>query len=321
MIVIYTTGFLLVSSFIVDWLIGDPKRLPHPVVGFGRLITYFTRRWNKGSASQRKARGILLVFTIVLTAWIITWGIIAFLTWIHPLAGLAASIWLTASTIACKGLKEAAAAVLQPLKRGNIVEARRALSMIVGRDTEKLDESEIVRGTVETVAENTVDGVTAPLFWALLGGAPLAMAYRAVNTLDSMVGYKNAEYSSFGWASAKFDDLVNWLPARFTSVTIWLASLFIPGSKRKEGIKVTLRDAKKHPSPNSGWSEALIAGLLGVKLGGVNYYQGEVSNRAEMGIGRRPLVPEDIERAILYLYGGSLIFVIVTAAFAFLAGW
>lgn len=317
---LYTTGFLLVAALILDWLIGDPKRLPHPVVGFGKIIAFLTKKWNSGSGRQRKWKGILLAVIVVALAWFLTWAAVAFFAWLHPLAGLAVSIWLTAATIACKGLKEAGDAVAVPLKAGDLSEARKALSMIVGRDTEKLDEPEIVRGTVETVAENTVDGVTAPLFWALIGGAPLAMAYRAVNTLDSMVGYKNAEFASFGWASARLDDVVNWLPARISAVAVWIASFFIPGSRRAQGAKVAWRDAKKHPSPNSGWTEALTAGLLGVKLGGINYYQGEISVRAEMGNGERSLVQEDIRRSIHYLYGGSLIFVLICVLAAFITG-
>lgn len=305
---IYTTGFLLVAALLLDWIIGDPRKLPHPVVGIGKLISVLTKHWNLGTEQARKRKGFLLMLTVVFFIWGLTWGIVGIFTWLHPAAGAAVSIWLTAAAIACKGLKEAAASVLVPLRNNDLINARAALSMIVGRDTKTLSEQEVVRGTVETVAENTVDGVTAPLFWAMIGGAPLAMAYRAVNTLDSMVGYKSEEFSSFGWASARLDDAVNWLPARLTAAAIWTASFFIPGSRRGEGVKVAWRDAKKHPSPNSGWSEALVAGLLGIKLGGTNYYQGIPSVRAEMGNGSRPLTQEDIVRSVYYLYGGAAVF-------------
>jgi adenosylcobinamide-phosphate synthase len=211
---------------------------------------------------------------------------------------------LISTTIAIKGLASAGKSVKEPLAEGDLVRARKSLSMIVGRDTEHLEESEIVRGAVETVSENTVDGITAPLFWALIGGAPLAMAYRAVNTLDSMVGYKNEQYFQFGWASARLDDIVNWLPARLTALTMWFSSLFIRGSRHRDAWKITWSDAGKHPSPNSGWSEAMVAGLMGVQLGGVNYYKGRISERAQMGNPTRKLVISDIDKAICYMHGG-----------------
>ena len=145
-----------------------------------------------------------------------------------------------------------------------------------------LDEGEISRGAIETVAENTSDGVTAPLFWALLGGAPLAMVYRATNTCDSMVGYKNERYKEFGWASAKWDDVMNWIPSRLTGMIMLLGNRPEKISYRKAWT-ILFRDAKKHPSPNSGWGEAAVASILGIQLGGINYYKGIISNRAKMG--------------------------------------
>ena len=196
-----------------------------------------------------------------------------------------------ATTIAHKSLKDAALEVYDPLQKEDYQEARLKLSYIVGRDTEQLDESEIVRGTVETVAENTSDGVTAPMFWAWIGGAPFALLYRAINTCDSMVGYKNDKYSEFGWASARMDDVVNWIPSRLTGFIMLLANR-PQKTKVKKTWKILFRDAKKHPSPNSGWCEAAAAAILGVQLGGVNTYKGIVSNRALMG---DPLYPLESE--------------------------
>jgi adenosylcobinamide-phosphate synthase len=167
------------------------------------------------------------------------------------------------------------------------------LARIVGRDTEQLDEGEIVRGTVETVAENTSDGVTAPLFWGFIGGAPLAMVYRAINTCDSMVGYKNERYSEFGWASARLDDVINWIPSRLTGFLILLMNKPKKIS-RKRAWQILFRDAKRHPSPNSGWLEASVAAILGVQLGGINYYKGQISKRAKMGEPLDPLQKQHI---------------------------
>lgn len=177
-----------------------------------------------------------------------------------------------------------------------MTEARKKLSCIVGRDTERLDEREIVRGTVETVAENTCDAVTAPLFWAFIGGAPLALVYRAVNTCDSMVGYQNSRYHEFGYFSAKADDVLNWIPARITGFLMLIANR--PRKMRRgDAWRILLRDAKKHPSPNSGWCEAACACLLSVQLGGRNTYNGIVSERARMGEPFRELEHTDILRA------------------------
>ena len=301
--------FILVAAILVDLWIGDPRLFPHPVILMGKLITYLEKSWNKGG--DRKRKGIALTISVVLIVFVITHALLFLAYQLHWLVGLLIEVYLISTTIAAKGLSSAAKSVLHPLKKGNLVEARSKLSMIVGRDTESLSESEMIRGTVETVAENTVDGITAPLFWAIIGGAPLALAYRAINTLDSMVGYKNDRYMEFGWASAKLDDLVNWLPARITAFSMWLAAFVIKGSKTRNGWKITWRDARKHPSPNSGWSEAMVAGLIGIQLGGINYYRGKKSVRATMGDPLRGFLLSDIEKAIVYMHGGWMVFLVI----------
>ncbi|KMJ57586.1 cobalamin biosynthesis protein CobD [Bacillus sp. LL01] len=298
----YIGFFILVGAVVLDLLIGDPRWLPHPVVQMGRLISLLDRFWNKGS--RRKGKGVLLTVTVVLMVYGLAFLLVYLSYRLQFWAGVAVEIYFISTTIAIKGLADAGRSVLKPLLAGNFEEARKSLSMIVGRDTDKLPESDIVRGTVETIAENTVDGVTAPLFWAMIGGAPLAMAYRAVNTLDSMVGYKNVRYRDFGWASASLDDAANFLPARMTALAMWLSSFFIKESRSTEGWKITRRDAGKHPSPNSGWPEAMTAGLMGIQLGGVNYYEGIKSDRAKMGDSLRKLVPADISKSIHYMHGG-----------------
>ncbi|MNI51510.1 cobalamin biosynthesis protein [compost metagenome] len=208
-------------------------------------------------------------------------------------------------------------AVYKELRKGDIPAARSALGMIVGRDTAALDSPEIVRGTVETVAENIVDAVISPLFYALLGGAPLAMAYRAVNTLDSMVGYKNDKYRDLGWASARLDDVANYIPARLTALLLTLCARLLRLDWRRCWHMVR-RDARKHPSPNSGYPESAVAGALGIRLGGFNVYHGVTSFRAYMGDPLRSLEPEDIIVASRLMLLSSSIFVLLCAAVSWL---
>ncbi|WP_066301754.1 adenosylcobinamide-phosphate synthase CbiB [Bacillus sp. FJAT-29937] len=270
----------LTIAVLIDLVVGDPPNWPHPVKWMGSFIYKLDKSWNKGSL--RRLKGTAMLFTVLLTVGVISLLLVSFFYRIHPIAGIFVEAILISTAIAQKSLKEAALTVYDPLKRGDLAEARHKLSYIVGRDTDRLDEPEIVRGTVETVAENTSDGITAPLFWALIGGAPLALMYRAINTCDSMVGYRNEKYEDFGWASARIDDVVNWIPSRLTSVCMLFGNRSVHTSKKKVR-EMILRDAKKHPSPNSGWGEASVAGLLGIQLGGINYYKGIVSNRATMG--------------------------------------
>ncbi|MGM0876651.1 MAG: adenosylcobinamide-phosphate synthase CbiB [Bacillota bacterium] len=301
--------YMLVGAIILDLLIGDPKWLPHPVIIMGRVISFLEKIWNSGKL--RKIKGMLLTLTIVGGTFFCVYFLLYVVNLIHPFAKVIIEIYLISTTIAMRGLHKAGKEVAMPLLQGDLTLARKRLSYIVGRDTEDLLTQEVVRGTVETVAENTVDAIIAPLCWALIGGAPMAMAYRAANTLDSMVGYKNEKYNQFGWASARFDDVVNWIPARLTSIVIWLFSWFVPNSNKWNALVVTARDAKKHPSPNSGWPEAMTAGLLGVVLGGKNSYEGVVSYRAELGNHYRKLQPKDIQTTIIYMHGAWIMFVLI----------
>ncbi|HWO95839.1 MAG TPA: adenosylcobinamide-phosphate synthase CbiB [Bacillus sp. (in: firmicutes)] len=305
--------FIIFAAVLLDLWIGDPRLIPHPVILIGKLITFLEGRWNRGE--NRIGKGIALTATVVLIVFCLSFALVFLAHQLHPVVGVLTQIYLISTTIAIKGLSSAAKSVLSPLAEGNLVEAREKLSMIVGRDTENLPESEIVRGTVETVAENTVDGITAPLFWAMIGGAPLAMVYRAINTLDSMVGYKDERFMEFGRTSARLDDAANWIPARITALSMWLAAFVIKGSKKRNGWNIMWRDARKHPSPNSGWSEAMAAGLIGIQLGGINYYRGRKSVRATMGDPLRELVRSDIEKAILYMHGGWMVFFVVGVCF------
>ncbi|GKW49944.1 adenosylcobinamide-phosphate synthase CbiB [Halomonas sp. NCCP-2165] len=310
---------LVLLAIALDLIIGDPRALPHPVVGMGAVIARLERAWNRGSARARRLRGALMCALVVLGTYALAWGGLALLASLHPGLAWLAELWLLASCLAIKGLRDAAREIAAPLARGELPEARRALAMVVGRDTAHLDEAEISRGAVETVAENTVDGITAPLCFALLGGAPLALAYKAINTLDSMVGYRDERYADFGWASARLDDVANWLPARLTALTLWLGALFMKGLGSGEmatrgALAATWREAPRHPSPNSGWPEAMVANLLGVQLGGTNHYRGQVSERARLGTPRRPLAAGHIAATLRLMHGGWLGFVLLMAA-------
>lgn len=274
----------LTVGYVLDLLIGDPPNWPHPVKWIGKGITFLERHLNKGEG--RRFKGVLMLFIILGVVFSLTSFVVWVCRLIHPILAIAVESIMMFTTIAHRNLKEAALEVYRPLRDGDMKEARTKLSWIVGRDTDHLDEGELVRGTVETVAENTSDGVTAPLFWGFIGGAPLAMLYRAINTCDSMVGYKNEKYIQFGWASARLDDLANWVPSRLTGFILLLGNKPLNMNIGK-AWKIMFRDAKKHPSPNSGWLEAPVAALLGVQLGGINYYKGEISRRARMG---EPLV-------------------------------
>ncbi|WP_408635345.1 adenosylcobinamide-phosphate synthase CbiB [Paenibacillus selenitireducens] len=307
-------AYFIICAYILDCIIGDPRWIPHPVIYMGKAI-HQLERWVRHMAKtprQLKAGGFLLPLVLVVGACALTWGVLRLLSLIHPAVAAIFEVILIATTIATKGLKDAGMEVYRHLQAGNMPEARKALGMIVGRDTEHLDEPEIVRGTVETVAENIVDAIISPLFYAAIGGAPLAIAYRAVNTLDSMVGYKNEKYENLGFASARLDDLANWIPARITAVLLVFVAWLLRLDARR-AWRTVRRDAKEHPSPNSGYPESAVAGALGVRLGGHNVYKGIASFRAYMGEPVVTLRAEHIRGTTWLMYGSSALFAVLTA--------
>ncbi|WP_232696516.1 adenosylcobinamide-phosphate synthase CbiB [Brevibacillus daliensis] len=313
-------GIKLLAAYFLDLLIGDPKWLPHPVIGIGKGISVLDKsiqKWNqhlvkKGASAKVTGRllGLLFPLLIVCGVFLLTYEVLQLLAMIHPWLAIAIEILLISTTIATKGLSQAGMKIYQALVKNNLAEARFELSMVVGRDTEKLNSRDISRGAIETVAENIVDAVTAPLFFAFIGGAPLAMAYRAVNTLDSMVGYKNETYQHIGWASARLDDICNFIPARVTFLFLVMAS-WVQKSDWKAAWRIGLRDALKHPSPNSGWTEASVAGALKIQLGGRNTYKGVVSNRAKMGDPLEIIQPTHIKKTIDLLYTSTLCYLTI----------
>lgn len=307
------------AAFLLDFLVGDPPSLPHPVRLMGSYISFFDSRFNKPerTESARAAYGIILLITTAGLSYLAAWVLLKLAAYIHPLLYHAVNIYLMYSCIAARCLSDEGMRIYRALEKQDMEAGRKLLSMIVGRDTENLDESGITRGAVETVAENTSDGVIAPLFYMFLGGAPLAMAYKAVNTLDSMVGYKNDRYLYFGRASARFDDVANFIPARITGVLMAAAALPLRLSFGGS-LKVLARDSRNHSSPNSGFPEAAAAGALGVQLGGTNHYFGRPVEKPVIGDSLRPLEGRDIRSTINLMYISSLLALVIFSIFSLL---
>lgn len=293
---------VLLFAAIIDYLIADPRNLLHPVQVMGWIISYFAQlainylqeKW------QRRLAGMILGLTLIVGSGLVGWLLVWSATWVYPGLGIVIEIILLASCFAGRSLRRAAVEVLQPLIAGNIELARSQLSQYVGRETSYLSESEILRATLETVAENTTDGVTAPLFYAIagafipgVGSVPLALAYKASSTLDSTIGYRIEPYTDLGWFSAKLEDCLTWLPTRLTVLTLALLS-----RKPRRVLQICRRDAPKDPSPNSGWSESAYAAILGVQLGGVNVYGQVVKHKPLLGDSIHPITPEKIQRAL-----------------------
>jgi len=252
-------------AVMLDLIIGDPRWLPHPVEGIGFLVRRFERLLRRIMPYERAA-GSVLVFmvlsvSLVFTAVTLRWGR-------SPVA-----VYWIFSCLALRSLDQHALRVIEALRSGNLNVARNLVGQIVGRDTDKLSENEITRAVFETVAENLSDGIVAPLFFLALAGIPGMVAYKAINTMDSMIGYKNESYIRFGWAAARLDDLANYMPARITAGFIVLSAALLR-LRWRSAAAIILRDARLQPSPNAGYPEAALAGALGVQLGGLNYYFG-----------------------------------------------
>ncbi|WP_347278061.1 adenosylcobinamide-phosphate synthase CbiB [Alkalinema sp. FACHB-956] len=297
----YHASLILLGAAFLDYVVGDPWNWLHPVQVMGWCISRYSQ-WafaHLKSPIALKFAGIGLTVLLVMGSASISYGMIRLLQAIHPIVGTIAELIVLASCFAGKSLRDAAQDVLRPLLQGELSEARSRLSRYVGRDTADLDESEVLRAVVETVAENGVDGVMAPLFWAIvgsftpIGAAPIALGFKAASTLDSMVGYLRAPYTDLGWCSAKTDDLLIWLPCRLTVVTLGLLS-----GKPGPVWQLCWRDGRQDPSPNSGWSECVYAAVLGVQLGGSNTYQGQVKHKPLLGNPDRPMTAAVVTQAL-----------------------
>lgn len=274
----------IVLGYVVDLIAGDPYWFPHPVRFIGRFISFMEsllRRLSKSPAAQ-KAAGVVLVSITVAATYVFIYFLLRYaLIWNRMVFHLL-NIFFIYTVLATRSLGYEAMKIYRLLIKGDIKKARQALSYIVGRDTDELDPPQIIRAVVETVAENTSDGVVAPLFYLFIGGAPLAMAYKAVNTLDSMIGYKNERYLYFGWAAARLDDLANFIPARITGLLIALAAAIL-GYSPKAALFTMLKEGSHHTSPNSGYPEAAAAGALGIMLGGPSRYGGRLVDKPTLG--------------------------------------
>jgi adenosylcobinamide-phosphate synthase len=278
--------YQVLIAFGVDLLLGDPRWLPHPVKLIGRFASGLESPLRRAVPNARTA-GMLEVVAVLGTTTLATWLVLAAAGWLHPLVRDMVSIVLLYLCFAARDLAQHSHLVYRALTIGDLTEARRRASMMVGRDTDQLDEPEIVRATVESVAENIVDGVTAPLLFAVIGGPIAALLYKAINTLDSTFGHKNERYFYFGWASARLDDVANYIPARLTAPLVSLAAALLRLNSIG-AMRIFLRDGRNHPSPNSGLTEAAVAGALCVQLGGLNYYFGRPSERPRMGDPKQP---------------------------------
>ncbi|MBU0701875.1 adenosylcobinamide-phosphate synthase CbiB [bacterium] len=302
---------LIAFSYIADLIFGDPEWFPHPVRGMGKLISLLDRKL-KGKSSWwvERVKGGVLAFLVLGISTSLAYLFLTLASYLHPYLWNLAWVCLGWTTISIKDLRVKAKAILQELEKDSLLTARKNLSKIVGRDTQNLDKKGIITASIESIAESTCDGIVTPLFYLILGGPVLAIAYKAINTLDSMVGYKNENYLHFGWFSARLDDAANFIPARISGFLICVAS-FILRNGFSLSFKTMLRDGKKHCSPNSGISEAAMAGALGIRLGGNCFYQGELCEKPFIGEAKKEVILELINRALTISLISSLLILII----------
>ncbi|MDO5117012.1 MAG: adenosylcobinamide-phosphate synthase CbiB [Eggerthellaceae bacterium] len=311
----------------LDFALGERLSAICPAVLFGKLIAALEPALRKrfpATKQGERTTGILLVLIVCVIAFVVPWAILMLcgLIW-EWLPVIISAFWLY-QIVATKGLADAGMTVYNALASGDLEASRKAVGMIVGRDTDRLDEAGVVRGTVETIAENTSDGIIAPVFWFVIGGAPLAMLYKAINTMDSMIGYKNDQYRYFGTCAALLDDVVNWIPARLSAFALMFSALFVKDADASRAFKIWRRDRRKSPSPNSAQTESVVAGALGVKLLGPMYYFGVLHDKEFIGDEVRAIEPDDIKRTNRLMYGAviasTLVFCAIRLALQFAIG-
>ena len=303
----------VVLGFVLDLLIGDPHWLYHPIRLVGALISALEKLLRGVFPKNKNGELTAGVFLLALTAGITTgcaWGLLYLAGRIHPWVRFVLETVMCYQLLATKALKDETMKVYTALSQGNLKQARYAVSMVVGRDTEVLDETGVTKAAVETVAENASDGVIAPLLFLAIGGAPLGFFYKAVNTMDSMVGYKNDKYLHFGRAAARFDDVLNYIPARLSGALMSAAASFC-GLDAGNAWKIFLRDRRNHSSPNSAHTEAAAAGALHIQLAGNAYYFGKLYEKPTIGDPDRPVEYEDIRRVNRLLYATAVLTLIV----------
>ena len=273
--------YILPAAFVLDLFLGDPINLPHPVRWMGKTITAFEPVFRRLSIGPTLS-GVMFSILLIACTWCMTYLLVTAANTIHHFAKIGVEILIIYYSISVRSLGDSAMAVYRSLKKGRLQQAKNRLAMIVGRDVDKLNESQIAQAAVETVGENLVDGVISPLFFAAIGGAPMAMAYKMINTLDSMVGYKNKKYMRFGKPSARIDDVANFLPSRLSIFIIAIAAQILNG-KGARSFKISVTEGANHTSPNAGYSEAGFAGTLGIRLGGPSTYNGCLISKPYIG--------------------------------------
>ena len=303
------TVWAVLGGFVLDALFGDPAWLPHPVVYMGKAISKlekFLRPRLPKTPQGELLGGAIVAFCLPVGTFLLTglvcWGAAR----LHPLLGLAVQMFWCGQALAARGLVQESTNVYKELKKPDLPGARKAVSRIVGRDTAELTAEGVTKAAVETVAENASDGVIAPLLYMLIGGAPLALTYKAINTMDSMLGYKNEKYLYFGRVPAKLDDAANYLPSRLAAL-LWVAAAAFTHNDAKGAWKIWRRDRRRHASPNSAQTESACAGALGVQLAGPAYYFGQYYPKLTIGDALRPIEPEDILRANRMMVAESIL--------------
>lgn len=306
----------VLCGFLLDCLLGDPEKMPHPVIWMGKAISRlekWLRRHLPQTPKGERTGGRILAFALPVGTLVISGGLCWLFWWIHPLLGLALQILWCWQALAMRCLAKESRNVYRSLKTEGLEAGRNAVARIVGRDTAQLSEQGVIKATVETVAENFSDGVLAPLLYMLIGGAPLALAYKAINTMDSMVGYKNDKYLHFGRAAAKLDDAANYIPSRISAL-LWIVASPLAGGSLKNAWKIWRRDRRNHASPNSAQTESACAGSLGIQLAGPASYFGKRLEKPYIGDAVREIEPEDILRTNRIMIAASVVGVVLGLA-------
>ena len=308
----HLSTLLIAVAIVLDRLLGDPDWLPHPARMIGVAISRGEAMLYTGDSAADLRAGAILTIAVVALSAVAAWAAIAILGWIHPALGALAAVLIAWTTLALRGLDDAAREVQEALLRHDEEAARRAMPALVGRDPATLDRAAMIRATVESVAENSSDGVIAPLFFLFIAGPVGAIAYKAINTLDSMIGHRDQRYQYFGRFAARLDDLANWIPARITAACIMAASE-VWLRRGRDAYAICRRDAGKHESPNAGYPEAAMAGGLGIQLGGPAIYAGETLARAQLGDAECPSTIDDIASArIIFRIASGVAFLAMT---------
>jgi adenosylcobinamide-phosphate synthase len=299
----------IILAYVTDLLLGDPMWLPHPVVGFGKMVAFLEKRMNKGN--RLIIKGLAMAVFSIVSVYLLTWTILQLAAMVGPIAQVAVVAIGLFYTLANRTLIDEGRMVFERLDKEGVVAGRQQLARIVGRDTSNLSPQQIRTAVLETMSENLSDGVVVPLFWFAVGGLPAAMAYKMVNTLDSMVGYKNDRYLYFGRAAARIDDVANFVPARITALLMVVVTFSLCG------LRFVLRYGHRHASPNAGYPEAALAGILNVRFGGPNIYHGQLFDKPYIGHHSREITTADFRKTAYVNHAVCVVMVVLVGAWYF----